>query len=134
MSFYLTVLRSLPIHPCRIIPGMPIDVIAYLCAGSAPSNFACYCYKYNRHLNNSMTYSAVSNVSNEGVLQLERRLTSIENSLNRDRICQPTELNTHELTSKTQSGNDSKTPTGSSHSTASIQEEISQALEKERYK
>ena len=61
-------------------------------------------------------------------------MTSIENSLNRDRISQPTVPNTHESTSKTKSGNDSTTPTGSSHYIASIQEEISEALEKERRK
>ena len=54
--------------------------------------------------------------------------------LNRDRIPQPTVPNTHESTSKTKSGNDSSTPTGSSHYIASIQEEISEALEKERRK
>ena len=61
-------------------------------------------------------------------------MTSIENLLNRDRIPQPTVPNTHESTSKTKSGNDSSTPTGSSHYIASIQEEISEALEKERHK
>ena len=125
---------SLPIHPCCIDPDMPDDVIAYLCAGNAPGNFACYSHKCNRHPNNSITHSAVSSVSNEGLVQLEKRLTSIENLLNRDRIPQPTVPNTNELTSKTKSGNDSSTPTGSSHYIASIQEEISEALENERRK
>ena len=71
---------------------MPDDVIAYLCAGNAPDNFACYCHKCNRHPNNSMTHSAVLSESNEGLLQLKKRLTSIENLLNCDRISQPTIL------------------------------------------
>ena len=81
-----------------------------------------------------MTHAAVSSVSNEGLLQLEKRLTSIENLLNHDRISKLTVLNIHESTSKTKSGNDSSTPTGSSHYKASIQKEISEALEKERRK
>ena len=125
---------SLPIHPCCIDPDMPDDVIAYLCAGNAPGNFACYCHKFNSHPNNSMTHSAVSSVSNAGLLQLKKHLTSIENLLKRDRIPQPTVPNTYESTSKTKSGNDLSTPIGSSHYIASIQEEISEALEKERRK
>ena len=125
---------SLPMHPCCIDPDMPDDVIAYLCAGNAPGNFACYCHKCNRHPNNSMTHSSVSSVSNEGLLQLEKRLTSIENLLNRDRISQPTVPSTHEPTNKTKPGNDSSTPTRSSYYIASIQEEISEALEKGRRK
>ena len=81
-----------------------------------------------------MTHSTVFGVSNESLLQLEKRLTFIENLLNRDRISQPTIPNTHESTSKTKSGNDSTTPTGSSLYIASIQEEISEALEKKRSK
>ena len=81
-----------------------------------------------------MIHLAVSSVSNEGLLQLDKRLTSIENLLKCDRISQPTVHNTHESTSKAISGNDSTIPTGSSHYIASIQEEISEALEKERHK
>ena len=68
-----------------------------------------------------MTHSAVSSVSNEGLLKLEKRLTSIKNLLNRDCISQPIVPNTHESTSKTKSGSDSSTPTGSSYYIASIQ-------------
>ena len=54
--------------------------------------------------------------------------------LNHDRIPQLTVPNTQESTSKTKSGNDSSTPTGSSYYIVSIQEEISEELEKERRK
>ena len=53
---------SLPIHPCCIDADMPDDVIAYLCAGNAPSNFARYCHKCNRYPNNSMTFGCFKRV------------------------------------------------------------------------